>query len=267
MADQEPTVTVNAHPVAVLPVPGWECFFGVNDVDFYDLVFYVWVVRGANWVGLIDTGLPINEHELESLQQASQPVDPRCRFRDIVPLPEVLKTEGLVPSDIDVIAITQTITYCTGGLLPELVGAADVYMSRAGMLEFLLDPPGHPRPAFYFQEDSWSLLRTLRIAGRLHLVDEPVEIRPGLLFETTGGHHPGSAGVQLRTREHGRVGILETAFRRRNVEEGLPVGIAEDAAAARSAIVRYRDECDVVLAGHEPGLEDFPWVGTVPPST
>jgi hypothetical protein len=50
------------------------------------------------------------------------------------------------------------------------------------------------------------------------------------------------------------VGILETAFLKRNVDEELPIGVAEDAAACRRAIQRYKRICDIVAADHEPSL-------------
>jgi ABC-type Fe3+-citrate transport system substrate-binding protein len=75
------------------------------------------------------------------------------------------------------------------------------------------------------------------------------------VFEATGGHHPGSGGVLVQT-DAGRVGILETAFLQRNIEEALPVGIAEDAAQARRVIRHYREEADQVLASHDPGVVD-----------
>jgi hypothetical protein len=89
-------------------------------------------------------------------------------------------------------------------------------------------------------------------------VDEPTVIAPGIQFETTGGHHPGSAALQIATQE-GVTGLLEAAFLERNVADGLPIGIAEDAALCRRVINRYRRECDQVIALHDPAnAERFP---------
>jgi hypothetical protein len=74
---------------------------------------------------------------------------------------------------------------------------------------------------------------------------------PGVFFETTGGHHPGSAGVRVATSA-GVVGLLETAFVQRNVDEVVPIGIAENAALCRKVISRYRRECDLVIPIHDP---------------
>src|SRR5207247_1236316 len=182
------TYRLKACPVGILPVPGWECFFGHNDTTMQDLAFYVWIVRAKGLIGLIDAGLPQSPRDLQALDAANQKVDKRCVYREL-----------------------------------------------------------------YFTEGTWAFLRKLLIEDRLHLVDEETQICPGIFFETTGGHHPGSAAVRVSTRG-GVVGILETAFVQRNVDEELPIGVAEDAAECRRAIQRYKRICDIVAADHEPLL-------------
>ena len=243
--------TLSAHPAGILPLPGWECFFGVNDQNFYPAVFYIWVIRGDGCIGIVDTGLPLDGGERAQLIAACQSVDERCTFQDLVPIDQVLAAENLNPEDIDFVAITQPITYSTGGLVEKIFPRAEVFISNAGVQEFLLDPVGHPPRAFYFGEETWMFIHRLLIQDRLKLVDRPTEIRPGIIFETTGGHHPGSAGLRIAT-EDGIVGILETAFFQRNLDEIIPIGIAEDVAACRRAIKNYKANCDVVVPSHEP---------------
>ena len=243
--------TLKAVPIASLPLPGWECFFGQNDTKFYDAIFYVWIVRNDGVVGLIDTGLPLSKPDQKTLIDASKSVDERCVFSDIVPLDRVLDEEGISVEEIDFVAITQPITYHTGGLVSSLFPKARVFISRAGFFEFLTENVGHPPRQFYFTESSWSFLYRLLLENRICLVDEITEILPGILFETTGGHHPGSAGLRIDTSK-GKVGILETAFFQKNIDEILPIGIAEDVALCRKAIKRFRNLCDIVVADHEP---------------
>ncbi|TAM83340.1 MAG: hypothetical protein EPN47_04310 [Acidobacteria bacterium] len=241
--------------MATLPVPGWECFFGRHDVEFLNLAFYIWIVRGNGHTGLVDTGLPVDEAERRRLIEGCQIVDKRCVFANIVTLDRFFQEHRLSPQSIDFVLLTQTITYNSGGLLQQFFPRAQVYISRAGVTELLLESPGHPPRDLYFTEATWTFMRTLLIENRLHLVDETTEVVPGLTFETTGGHHPGSAGVCVETAQ-GRVGILETAFLKENVDLDLPVGIAEDASLCREVIRRYKRECDVVLAGHDPTISD-----------
>lgn len=239
---------LTACPVAVHEVPASKCFFGRDDDRVVELTFHVWLVRGEDGrLGLIDSGLPPDADDLAALRTTGI-------YRDVRPLADVLAAHGVAPAQIDWCCITQPVTYHSGGLVPELLPRAQVYLSRAGITELLCAPPGHPPTEFYFTARSWAFLRELAIAGRLHVVDAPTEVVPGVVFETTGGHHPGSAGVRVRTRDEGLVGILETAFVQENVDAEIPVGISEHVAACRRAIKAWKGSCDVVLADHDPSL-------------
>jgi glyoxylase-like metal-dependent hydrolase (beta-lactamase superfamily II) len=252
------TYELQACQIATMPIPGWEVFFARNDVQMYRLSYYVWIVKGNGITGLIDTGLPIDDAERRRLGEVVRGVDPQCVFSDVVLLHQLLQDHNLMPEAIDFVLLTQAITYHSGGLLRELMPRARVYISRAGMMEFLLETPGHPPRDIYFTEAGWAFLRDRLINDRLHLVDAPTEVTPGLVYETTDGHHPGSAGVRVKT-SLGMVGILETAFLQGNIDETHPVGVAENVAMCREAIRRYKRECDLVLADHDPGiLKRFP---------
>src|SRR5437588_691299 len=124
------TYRLKACPIGVLPVPGWECFFGRNDTTMHDLTFYVWIVRAKGVIGLIDAGLPESPRDLQALDAANQKVDKRCIYRNVVSLKSLLAREKFGPNQIDFVAITQPIAYHTGGLVQEYFPRARVYMSR-----------------------------------------------------------------------------------------------------------------------------------------
>ncbi|MBN9153521.1 MAG: hypothetical protein J0J05_06015 [Microbacterium sp.] len=250
--------TIRALRAAVLPTPGWALEFGANDATLHDLHFYVWLVTDGETVGLIDTGLPLDRADADALGATNAAFGDPVGFRDVRTLPEILADAGVRPEDVSFVAITQTVTYHTGGLDAELLPNAIFYLARAGVWELLADPPGHPAPEFYFTRSSWASLRDLAVGGRLRLVADCAQIVPGVRFVVTGGHHPGSAAVVVDTAT-GVVGILETAFVKRNLESGTPIGIAEDMAAARRAMSSMRDRCDTVVAIHDPdNARDFP---------
>ena len=52
---------------------------------------------------------------------------------------QLLKQERIAPKDIDFVAITQPITYHSGGLTAPYFPNANVHISRAGVLEMLLE--------------------------------------------------------------------------------------------------------------------------------
>lgn len=244
--------TLRAERAAVLPTPGWALMLGENDAGLHDLHFYVWVVSDGETVGIVDAGLPLDIAEADALGATNAAFGDPVGFRSVRTLPEILADAGVRPEDVSFVAITQTVTYHSGGIDAALLPNAVFYLARAGVMEFLSGAPGHPAPEFYFSTSSWADLRTLAIQGRLRLVDDVAQIRPGVRFEVTGGHHPGSAAVVVDT-PHGVVGILETAFVASNLETGRPIGIAEDAAAARRAMTSFLERCDTVVAIHDPG--------------
>lgn len=249
---------IRAERAAVLATPGWAIMLGENDSALHDLHFYVWIVTDGVDVGLIDAGLPPAQEDAEALGATNRAFGDTTGFRSVRTLPQILEDARIDPADVSFVALTQTVTYHTGGIDAALLPNATFYLARAGVDEFLGDPPGHPAPEFYFTAASWDSLRTLAIEGRLRLVADTEEIRPGIRYEVTGGHHPGSAGLIVTTAQ-GRVGILETAFFASNLETGRPIGIAEDAAAARRAMASFLARCDVVAAIHDPANADRFW--------
>lgn len=234
----------------VLPTPRWATTFGANDTSLQDLSFYVWVVNNGSSLGLVDLGLPLDAEDAEALSATNRAFD-ADGFRSVRLLPELLATAGIDPADVEFVALTQTATYHTGGLDADLLPNARVFAAWAGVSELLLGPPGHPPAEFYFTDRSWRSLRQLAVEGRLHLVDAATEIVPGVVFEPTGGHHPGSAAVRIAT-ELGTVGLVETSFLQRDLDDGVPIGVAEDVATTRSVIHRFRASCTHAVAIHDP---------------
>jgi len=241
---------IAALAAGVLPTPHWATTFGVNDTTLQNLHFYVWLVTDGVTLGLVDLGLPLDAADAEALSATNRAFD-SDGFHSVRLLPEILADAGVDPRDVDFVAITQTVTYHTGGLDAGLLPNASVFASWAGVSELLLEPPGHPPTELYFTERSWRSLRQLAVEGRLHLVDSVTEIVPGVEFEPTGGHHPGSAAVRVRTGE-GIVGLVETSFLQRDLDAGVPIGIAEDVATARAVIRRFRATCAHAVAIHDP---------------
>lgn len=254
---KNPPAIWSLKPVAIatLPVPGWECLFGQNNCAMRDLVFWVWIVRCGDRIGLIDTGCPSGA-DLEELNEANASLDPRSRFTLHRSLTQLLAEEGIAPEAVSFALLTQLITYCTGGLNRKNLPNATVYCAWDGMAEFLRETPGHPPRKFYLTNEGWMYFRELLLEERLVFADEAVEVAPGLVFEPTGGHHPGSAGVRVNT-ECGIVGILETAFVQENIDLETPIGIAENTALCREVIRRYRRSCQLVIAGHEPSASSL----------
>ncbi len=94
--------SIRAIPVAELPVPGWECFFGKHDTSFHTLVFYVWVVRGNGKTIVIDAGPPADDEDMRMLVDACRQVDPHSLMRRLRSLEEAYSIASIrrrLPAD------------------------------------------------------------------------------------------------------------------------------------------------------------------------
>jgi glyoxylase-like metal-dependent hydrolase (beta-lactamase superfamily II) len=248
---------IHALRTGTLPTPAWAVTFGVNDTTLVDLGFYVWIVTDGSTIGLVDLGLPLDAADRMSLN-ATNAAFGDDGFRDVRTLPELLQEASIDAEDVEFALVTQTVTYHTGGLDADLLPKATFFMAAAGVHELLGEPPGHPPREQYFTARSWSALRQLAVEGRLRLVEGEAEVVAGVVFDVTGGHHPGSAAVRVDT-EDGVVGLLETSFRQTDLDAGVPIGIAEDLASCRTAIGQYRARCGRPIALHDPSnAERFP---------
>ena len=198
--------SLTACRVGTHPVPAHLCVFGDQSSEERELYFYVWIVRSGDSIGLVDSGLPFGD-DLTALRTTGI-------YRDVVQLDDLLDRNGVAADDIDWCAVTQSVTYHSGGLLADYLPRADVYIAAAGVREMLQSPPGHPPVNMYFTEASWTFLRHLAIEGRLHLVDHEVQIAPGVVFEPTGGASP-----WIGRRAH-----FDRPRNRRNLRDCVPAG-------------------------------------------
>lgn len=250
--------SLRVYAVAEQKLPAWACLFGSNDTSWRRIAFHVWIAQGKSGTAVIDAGPPPDERDFRILSDACAKMAPECAMQRRRRLTSVFAEAGIKPEAVDAVLITQPITYHTGGLLPDFFPRATVYLPRAGLLEFLLDSPGHPPRDCYFTESTWLFLHRLLREDRLILPDDRVQVFPDLWLEVTGGHHPGSAAVTMPTAR-GSLAILETAFLEDNLERECPVGVAENAALCRSVIRKYKQANDFVLAIHDSTLENqFP---------
>lgn len=242
---------IRAFPMARLPVARSKAFFGAPATELVDLVFYSWLIRTEQAVVLVDTGLPPAGPDREALARGNAVGDPREVFTDIRTMDEAYSAWGIDPEQIDHVVITQTITYHTGNLLSRAVPRAQVHVALPGLIELLTRDIGHPARHLYFTATSWSFLLAAAIDGRLHPVEGQSAVCPGVSMVVTGGHHAGSAAVTITT-PGGSVCLLETAFVTDNIRGDTPIGVAENAAQARSVTRDAVREHQTVLAIHDP---------------
>lgn len=211
---------------------------------------FIWLVEGGGKNILINTGLPQDPADLEILNAACRASHPMNFFApDRIWRPQdVLADVGVKPEVIDVILITALGAYATGGI--ELFPNAEIYLSRAGWIDFLAPS----RPPMFHREvvltDATMTYLYTRAWDRLHLVGDEKTILPGIRMFWVGGHHRGSMAVAIETTQ-GNVVISDTIFRYENFDPGIPIGVVENLFEAQDALERIRHEADIVIPTHD----------------
>jgi glyoxylase-like metal-dependent hydrolase (beta-lactamase superfamily II) len=154
--------------------------FGIDDDAPWELTFHAYLVRHADAVVLVDTGV--------GPPGGDEPFLPERQGR----LPAELERAGVAPGDVDLVVLTH--------LHPDHVGWNMVdgapffpnarYVAHRADFEWITGArPDRP----YVRDNVVALERT----GALELVDGPAEPLPGMQLIRTGGHTPGHCLVDL----------------------------------------------------------------------
>ena len=228
-------------------VPGPEVFW-MRDFDkWVKLVFYSLVVNTDDGYLLVNTGL-VKDLNLRNKFLREWAGSDRCKFSvsENERIENVLKRIRISPDDIAHIIITPVQDYTVGGL--DLFKKAKIYFSKKGWFEDVVNPRPSPflnrdiyLPRYvrsYLFEEAWN---------RIFLVEDQ-EVVDGVSVKWTGGHHRSSMAVILKTKE-GIICYTDVAFTMRNLEENIPIGIAEDIYECLNAYEYLRKiNCKVIPA-------------------
>lgn len=238
-------MTWSIRPIALhrVLVPGPEVLFQRAFTETIELVIYAFVLRSGAHTVLVDTGLPADHAGLDA--DVRRRKGAHSGFSDEGErLATRLAAAGIAPGAI---LLTSLGPYATGGLAE--LRPVEVHVSARG-LDNLRSPeePALSHPPGALVRDG--LAQAIAVSGRR-------EIRPGLVFEEAGVHHPASAAVLVHTQQ-GRVAIADPVFHRRNLLEGIALGAAEFAAGWHALVRRLARECDFILPIHDPDPTPVP---------
>lgn len=145
--------------------------------------------------------------------------------------------------------ITPVQDYTVGNL--DLFRRAKIYFSRRGWFEDVVNP----RPSPFLNRDIY-LPRYIRhylfeeAWNRIVLVEDQ-EIVDGVSVMWIGCHHRSSMAVIFRTPE-GIVSYTDAAFTMGNLEENIPIGIAEDIYECLEAYERLKKISNVIIPAYDP---------------
>ena len=233
------------------PGPVWYYIGKVG--EWRNLFFYYWLIQGGGHNVLVDTGVPFNKPEdFEILNKSHQYVDERCAHPadKVTEPPEALAKAGLKVEDIDTVLITSMSSYATGNL--EMFPKAEIYMSKKGWENIHQgDEMGIYETRVFFPQETMTYLRGPG-KGKIHLVEDEMEILPGLAFWWCGAHHRGTMGVFVMTKK-GKVGFADSVFVYENIDEKRPIGCLESLPEWNMACKKLMS-ADIVIPIHEERL-------------
>jgi hypothetical protein len=225
MKAENDTFTVNVIKTGESEVPAPEVYWMDSWNQWEKLSFHALLLRNGSVNFLINTGLPpdLSERNKAMIDFGGE----SCIFKshDIT---KELKRLGVEPSEVNGISFTPLQDYTTGGI--QMFSNAQIYIDRRGWTEDIVAPrlrKHQSRNLFipernlqYLMFDAWN---------RLVLFDSLISyvILPGLNVTWVGCHHRSSLAFQISTRS-GDVIFSDCSFKKRNIQENLPIGIAEN---------------------------------------
>jgi N-acyl homoserine lactone hydrolase len=165
-----------------------------------------------------------------------------------------LKKHGLTVEEIKTVILTHLHYDHAGGCAQFsnakfIVQRNELQAAAAPMVSSHLDFGGGA--LFYDRKDIAELVDPLW--SQVHLIEGDTEVAPGvkcILFENT--HTPGSQAVYVET-EFGTAVILGDIARNveLNINQGIPPGLFYDLESTYRAMLRIKNEADIVLPSHD----------------
>ena len=232
-------------------VPGAEVYW-MRDFDkWVRLSFYSLIIDTDDGYVLVGTGL-VRDLTLRNRFLREWAGSDRCRFtvQDSERIENVLRRLNLTPDDVTHVVITPVQDYTVGGL--DLFKRAKIYFSRRGWFEDVVNPRPSPflnrdiyLPRYvrdYLFEEAWS---------RIILLNDEDKVVDGVDVKWTGCHHRSSMAIIMHTRD-GVVSFTDAAFTMRNLQENIPIGIAEDIYECLNAYEYLKRVSKVVIPAYDP---------------
>jgi hypothetical protein len=254
-----PAWSVQLVKVGESEVRGPEAFWMDRWEEWVTLFFYVLVLRSAGRTIVLNAGPPDDLTAINRVWAGYLGAERGAlRVADGERLPAALAAQGVDAADVDTVLLTPLTAYTTGRL--DLFERAQLCISRAAWLD-LLAPEGGANPAVdrsiaihkpalvHLVTDWWP---------RVRLLADEDEVAPGITVFRAGVHQKGTLAAAIETAR-GTVVYSDAAYRRGNVENLHPIGLARSLDEAYASYARIASTADVYLPGFEPGLlDEFP---------
>lgn len=245
--------SVRAFNAGTFWVPGPEVYWMEAWNTREEMNALIYLVRGGGHNILINTGPP---RDLAIINRAWREFFgyPEAQIvRTDEQLPEnILRGEGLSPSDISLVLVTPLQAYATANI--PLFRDATIGISRRGWIEdfqapyYHLHVPRHlripPDVNHYLQNEGWEKVR---------LLGEEEQVLPGIRVFWAGVHHRSSMAVAIDTTQ-GVLIISDCFFKYGNIEQNRYLGVMESMMEADATWARIRKESDFVASIYDPEI-------------
>ncbi|EZQ11363.1 Zn-dependent hydrolase [Candidatus Acidianus copahuensis] len=229
-------------------VPGPEVFWMREFNSWVKLSFFSFLVNTDDGYLLINTGLPDDLYLRNKFLK--EWAGERCRFgfKEEEKVENQLKQIGLSTDDISRVLITPVQDYTIGRI--NLFNNSKLYFSERGWFEDVVNPRQSPflnrdiyLPRYVREnlfENAWN---------RIELIKDG-QLLDGLHVKWTGCHHRSSMSIIAEIKGK-RICITDSAFVKRNLEENLPIGIAEDIYECINAYAYLKDNCYTIIPAYD----------------
>lgn len=244
---------VRVLKMAQCDVPGPEIFWMSHWETWGTLYFWMVVIQGRGLTAVINTGPPRDLKELNQLWR--QFAGKRCQMlREEAERPEAaLARIGVDPAKVDYVFLTPLQSYATANV--SLFKNATICISRRGWIEDFHAPlrEMHVPRRFRIPDDAVNYL-CIEAPEKVRLLpDEVTEVVPGIRTFWTGVHHRSSMAVCIDTAK-GTVVASDSFFHYENVEQDIPLGIAESLEECAQSYAKIRQMGKILLPLYEPNV-------------
>lgn len=236
--------------------PGPEMFYLSEWERDYSLYTYFFQIKSDDTTILLDTGCGdidiINKMLFEEFKgKINFDVPENERIESYI------KQGKIIPDKIDYVILSHLHHDHSSNV--SFFKNAKVVLSRRGWLEYMKKE----RPYYYndvlFPTEPIKYIASLP-ASKIVLIDEEVELLPGLKVFYVGGHTPCCIAVEAETQSGKVVFTSDTAFLKKNVKSNHPIGLLYNLWECFEAYKKINKRADIIITSHDPDvlIKDFP---------
>ncbi len=232
-------------------VPAPEVYWMEGWDKWEKLSFHSLLLKSENFNFIINTGLPDNlsERNKAMIDFAGE----RAIFKSCDILKE-LKNFNVEPSEINGISFTPIQDYTTGNI--KKFNNAKIFINRYGWIEDVIAPSNkkHLSRNLFIPEDELNYI-IFRARDKVVLFDANPEFKivPGIKATWVGCHHRSSLAFSINTKK-GNVIFTDCSFKKKNFENNIPIGIAENTLECLDAYSKLKNSGEI-LSAYDPDID------------